>query len=109
MKVKQEYERMPANEVWNIIVAYINKNKQFLSTTGIKYNAKVINDSIEYKGGKEGSNRATEGESISKNQFISAFRQARDMECVNTKNIKPYIDRKQSPFVGLLKSVDIIG
>ena len=24
MKVKQEYERMPANEVWNIIVAYIN-------------------------------------------------------------------------------------
>ena len=61
------------NEVWNIVVAYINKNKQFLSTTGIKYNAKVINDSIEYKGGKEGSNRATEGESISKNQFISCL------------------------------------
>ena len=109
MKVKQEYERMPANEVWNIIVGYINTNKQFLSTTDIKYNAKVINDSIEYKGGKEGSNRATEGESISKNQFISAFRQVRDMECINTKNVKPYIDRKQSPFVGLLKSVGIIG
>ncbi len=53
MKVKQEYERMPANEVWNIIVGYINTNKQFLSTTDIKYNAKVISDSIEYKGGKE--------------------------------------------------------
>lgn len=42
MKVKHEYERMPANEVWNVVVAYINKNKQFLSSTGIKYNAKVI-------------------------------------------------------------------
>ena len=42
MKVKHEYERMPANEVWNAVVAYINKNKQFLSSTGIKYNAKVI-------------------------------------------------------------------
>ena len=61
MKVKHEYERMPANEVWNAVVAYINKNKQFLSSTGI-----------------------------------------------NTKNVKPYIDRKQSPFVGLLKSVGII-
>ena len=90
------------------VVAYINKNKQFLSSTGIKYNAKVIIDSIEYKGGREGSVRATEGESISKNQFISAFRQVRDMECINTKNVKPYIDRKQSPFVGLLKSVGII-
>lgn len=108
MKVNHEYERMPANEVWNVVVAYINKNKQFLSSTGIKYNAKVIIDSIEYKGGREESVRATEGESISKNQFISAFRQVRDMECINTKNVKPYIDRKQSPFVGLLKSVGII-
>lgn len=53
MKVKHEYERMPANEVWNVVVAYINKNKQFLSSTGIKYNAKVIIDSIEYKGGRK--------------------------------------------------------
>ena len=36
MKVKHEYARMPANEVWNVVVAYINKNKQFLSSTGIK-------------------------------------------------------------------------
>ena len=35
MKVKHEYARMPANEVWNVVVAYINKNKQFLSSTGI--------------------------------------------------------------------------
>lgn len=108
MKVKHEYARMPANEVWNVVVAYINKNKQFLSSTGIKYNAKVIIDSIEYKGGREGSVRATEGETINKNQFISAFRQVRDMECINTLNVKPYIDRKQTPFIGLLKSTRII-
>ncbi len=35
MKVKQEYGRMPANEVWNEVVDYINKNKQLLSTTGL--------------------------------------------------------------------------
>ena len=108
MKVKHEYARMPANEVWNVVVAYINKNKQFLSSTSIKYNAKVIIDSIEYKGGREGSVRATEGETINKNQFISAFRQVRDMECINTQNVKPYIDRKQTPFIGLLKSTRII-
>ena len=106
MKIKREYERMPADEVWNVVVAYINKNKQFMSTTGVKYNVKVTVESIESTGGREG--RATEGESISKNQFISVFRQTRDLECINTKNVKPYIDRKQSPFVGLLKSAGII-
>ena len=58
MKVNHEYERMPANEVWNVVVAYINKNKQFLSSTGIKYNAKVIIDSIEYKGGRVHSDQS---------------------------------------------------
>ncbi len=108
MKVKQEYGRMPANEVWNVVVDYINKNKQFLSTTGTKYTAKATSDSIEYRGGREGSIRTTQGESISKNQFVSVFRQARNLECINTKNVKPFIDRKQSPFVGLLKSAGII-
>ena len=108
MKIKREYERMPADAVWNVVVDYISKNKQFMSTTGIKYNAKITAESICYQGGKEGSNKVAEGESISKNLFISAFRQTLMLECINTKNVKPYIDKKQSPFVGLLKSVGII-
>lgn len=109
MKVKNKYKRMSANEIWNVVIAYIDKNKQFLSSTGtVKYNAIATFDFIEYKGGKNGSVRAMNGESISRNQFISIFRQIHDMECINTKNVKPYIDRKQSPFVGLLKSAGII-
>lgn len=108
MKIKHEYERMPADEVWNIVVDYINKNKQFVSTTGSKYNARITAESIEYKSGKEGNNEVAEGESISKKMFISAFRQIRMLECINTKNVKPYVDRKNSSFVGLLKSVGII-
>ena len=101
MKVKNKYKRMSANEIWNVVIAYIDKNKQFLSSTGTF-------DFLEYKGGKNGSVRAMNGESISRNQFISIFRQIHDMECINTKNVKPYIDRRQSPFVGLLKSAGII-
>ncbi len=105
MKVKNKYKRMSANEIWNVVIAYIDKNKQFLSSTGtVKYNAIATFDFIEYKGGKNGSVRAMNGESISRNQFISIFRQIHDMECI----VKPYIDRRQSPFVGLLKSAGII-
>ena len=63
---------MSANEIWNVVIAYIDKNKQFLSSTGtVKYNAIATFDFIEYKGGKNGSVRAMNGESISRNQFIS--------------------------------------
>ena len=43
---------MSANEIWNVVIAYIDKNKQFLSSTGtVKYNAIATFDFIEYKGG----------------------------------------------------------
>lgn len=107
MRVKTEYERVPSLEVWNVVVAYINKNKQFVSTTGIKYSATVTADSIECKGGG-GINRATEAEFISKRLFITAYNEVRLLDCINTKNVKPCINGKQSLFVGLLKSVGII-
>lgn len=56
MKVKNKYKRMSANEIWNVVIAYIDKNKQFLSSTGtVKYNAIATFDFIEYKGGKTGA------------------------------------------------------
>lgn len=49
MKVKNKYKRMSANEIWNVVIAYIDKNKQFLSSTGtVKYNAIATFDCIEY-------------------------------------------------------------
>lgn len=35
MKIKNKYKKMPANEIWNVVIAYIDKNKQFFSSTGI--------------------------------------------------------------------------
>lgn len=108
MKIRHEYERVPDLEIWNIVVAYIKENRQFMSVTGVKYNAMATADSVDYKGGKEGCNRAMKGESIGKDLFISALNQIRTLECINTSNVKPYINRKQSPFVGLLHSAGII-
>lgn len=106
MKVKNEYERTSSLEIWNMVVAYINKNKQFTSATGVKYDALVKDESINYKGGS--GKESTDGESISKRCFISAYNEVRRLECINTKTVKPYIDKRQSPFVGLLRSVGII-
>lgn len=83
-------------------------NNSFTSTTGIKYIACVSDGFINYIGGRDGTKRATEGESISKQLFITAFDEVRKLDCINTKNVKPYINGKQTPFVGLLKSAGII-
>lgn len=104
MKVKNEYERIASLEVWNIVVAYINKNKLFTSTTGINYKASVSNESINYIG----SSSDNKSESISKQFFIAAYNEVRKLDCINMKNVKPYINRNQSSFVGLLKSAGII-
>lgn len=108
MKIRHEYERVSSSEIWNIVAAYTNKNRQFMSITGVKYDAKATVDSIDYKGGRKGCVRAMSGESISKELFISALNQVRMLECINTKSVKPYIGRKQSPFIGLLQSANII-
>lgn len=109
MKIKHEYKNVPSSDIWNMIVAYINENRQFMSVTGIVYKAQASTESISYKGGRAGTARAMKGESISKDLFVSAFEQTRKLEYINTEKVKKMIKRKQSPFVGLLKSVGIIG
>lgn len=108
MKIKREYEKAPGSMIWDIVIAYIKKNGQFESVTGLKYSAEIRDASINYKGGTERSARATKGESISKDAFIDAFEQSRSLKCINTSKVKPIIRWQQSPFVGLLKSAGII-
>ncbi|MBP6066849.1 MAG: hypothetical protein KA519_02045 [Bacteroides sp.] len=108
MRVKSEYEKASGFEIWDIAVDYINKNKVFESIRGVRYEASASGESIDYKGGLLGSKRATEGESMNKQLFVSAYNKVSNLDCINTTNVKPYIDRKQSPFVGLLKSAGII-
>lgn len=108
MKIRNEYERVSSLEIWNLIVAYINKNKQFMSTTGVKYKALVSGESINYTGGRLEGEKTAQGEFISKQLFIATYNKVRMLDCINMKNVKPYINRKESSFVGLLKSAGII-
>lgn len=108
VRIKNEYAKISNLEAWDIVVSYVNMNNSFTSTTGIKYKAYASDGFINYIGGRPESKRATVGESISKQLFITAFSEVRKLDCINTKSIKPYINRQQSPFVGLLKSAGII-
>lgn len=108
MKIKHGYKNVPSSDIWNMVVAYINENRQFMSITGIVYEAQASTESICYKGGRAGSNGAIKGESISKDLFVFAFEQTRKLDYIDTKKVKPWVDRKQSPFVGLLKSVGVV-
>lgn len=108
MKIKHEYKNVLSSDIWNIVATYINENGQIMSITGIVYKAQASTESISYIGGQVGCARAMKGESISKDLFVSAFEQTRMLEYINTKTVKQLIGRKQSPFVGLLKSAGII-
>lgn len=70
MQIKREYDKSSSPYIWDVVVSFIKRNRQFKSVTGIKYIAEATTSSINYKGGRENSNRATIGESINKKQFI---------------------------------------
>lgn len=94
---------------WDKAVASISKNGFFQSTTGIRYKARTDPHGIYYMG--ENRNNGEE-ETIIKAEFLQALDSLKNMNTINTNNIKDKIPRslyrKRSPFIGILKSAGII-
>ena len=108
MKVKEELKDCFDKEIWSIIVDYINTNHAFFSMTGVKYTAKIVGEKVYFRGGRENSPLAIAGEIVSKSQFITAYKAIKNLEQINTKTVKTFIEKNHSPFVGLLTSAGII-
>lgn len=108
MKVKDELKECFDKEIWNLVVDYINTNHMFFSMTGVKYTAKIVGEKVYYRGGRTNSTLAISGEIVSKSQFLSAYKAIKNLEDINTKTVKVYVEKNQSPFVGLLTSAGII-
>lgn len=102
-------QNINGSAAWKIVEKNIEKIKSFTSVKGIKYEARLINGEIFYKGGDR--NNGNE-ETISKSEFISAFDEIRSLSVINTNTIKEYLPkslyRKRTPFIGLLLSSGII-
>jgi hypothetical protein len=110
MNIKKEFQTKDAKEIWSIIVHFVDVNISFNSVTNIKYCAKIVGDSIVYKGG-EGA-RNTDGEEILKSDFVDTFNKIKSLHTINTNSIKDEIPnslyRKRTPFIGLLFSAGIL-
>ena len=109
MHLKQKYRSLDAEQVWNLIVKHIKEEKTFQSVTGISYSAEYKN-SIFYKGGS--GKRSTNGEELSKSDFVTAFKKINSLNAINTNTIKEKIPsaiyRKRTPLIGLLYSAGIL-
>ncbi|MDF9829756.1 hypothetical protein [Parabacteroides sp. PF5-6] len=99
-----------AAEIWNIISEYISNHGEFKSVNGIRYKATIKDNVIHYKGGE--GNRGLFGEEMSKREFLEGYNAVKDLEYINTSNIRGIVPSslyaKRSPFVGLLSSCGII-
>jgi hypothetical protein len=98
-----------ANTVWKLVTENISGNNGFTSISGIQYTARLVNNSILYKGGNR---KNGEEEELCKTDFIAAFNAVKNVDDINTNTIKKVIPtavyRKRTPFIGLLISSGII-
>lgn len=98
-----------ADTVWKLVAENVASTKSFVSVSGIEYTARLINNSIMYKGGN--SKNGEEGE-LCKTDFIAAFDAIKNVEDINSNTIKKVIPtavyRKRTPFIGLLLAAGII-
>lgn len=106
MKLQSGFD---GNMAWVKVTKYIQDKKLFKSITGIEYEARLSSTFIFYKGGDRNNG---EEESISKDDFISAFDAVKSLPYINTSNIKGLIPtsiyRKRTPFIGLLLSSSLL-
>ena len=91
------------------IETMFSKQNYFHSVRGIKYEAYIKDNFICYRGGER--NKGLE-ETMSKEDFITAFNAIKDLPGINTNTIKHLIPtsiyRKRTPFIGLLKSAGLL-
>ncbi len=107
MYIKDEFLDAKGEEVWEIVVDYVKKNKSFVSVTGISYYANFVDSCIYFKGGG-GHKRSHRGEYLTAKDFIAAYDVIKTLEEINTGKVKPYIKRQQTPFIGLLICAGVI-
>lgn len=111
--IKPEFKTCNSDIVWNTVVKYITLNGSFNSVKGISYKATVINDTISFIGGKEGTRLARKGNHYTKAEFIEVFDKIKECEYFNTNTIndRQFISMsfsyKRAPFIGLLYTVGI--
>lgn len=108
--VSEKFKHLDNQQIWDTISEYINNHKSFCSITGIIYSARIEDNTISYKGGS--GNRSTGGEYLTKHQILESYRKIKDMEYINTSNVKDGISKdvymKRTPLVGLFYSCGII-
>lgn len=109
-----EYKNSDGVNIWSIITEYISKNGNFRSVTGIVYKAQINENSLYFIGGKEGTKRATFGDTYSKSEIVEVFNKIKKLDFINTNiiNDREYISEtfsyKRAPFIGLLYTIGII-
>ena len=105
-KIELENRQKSCDEIWKKITEYLEKEGHFESVNGVKYTVtSILEARINYRGDKKGTRRG-KGETMTIDEFFAAFDPIRERE-FNTTIVKEFIDRKQSPFVGLLLSVGL--
>lgn len=106
--IKPEYASQSGEEVWRIVVDYVESEGAFSSVTEIRYSATFVGSCIFVKGGTPGTKRSDKGEYLTGKDFVAAYDAIRTMRDFNTNMIKPYIRRQQTLFIGLLLGAGVI-
>ena len=108
MKIKAGYKNIDGAATWDIVVEYVKSRGSFTSVTGITYSATFVGSCIFVKGGTPGTKRAVEGEYLTGKDFVRAYDAIKSWDFINVSQVKPYIKRQQTPFIGLLVSAGIM-
>ena len=111
MKISKDFKKLTDQKRWELISEYISESGEFYSIRGVKYTAKLGDNKIIYTGNTKGTRRSIQEEILHKGDVLSAIRAIEDKENINTSTIKHFVKqiyRQRSPFIGLLKSADIL-
>lgn len=108
MRIKAGYKNIDGAAAWDIVVEYVKSRGSFTSVTGITYSATFVGSCIFVKGGTPGTKRAVEGEYLTGKDFVRAYDAIKSWDFINVSQVKPYIKRQQTPFIGLLVSCGIM-
>lgn len=108
MRIKAGYKNIDGAAAWDIVVEYVKSRGSFTSVTGITYSATFVGSCIFVKGGTPGTKRAVEGEYLTGKDFVRAYDAIKSWDFINVSQVKPYIKRQQTPFIGLLVSAGIM-
>ena len=106
MKINRKYQGETALRIWETLCEYVEASRGFRSVSGIDYRAEVRHNAIFYKGGC--GRRAEAGEYFDRTTFLRAYDSICALPEINTCTVKPFLNRRQTPFIGLLLSAGIL-